>query len=247
MSSVLDAPYGKSPLSAGRNRERKDREGMLFHSFARLAVFPLLTANGQKRSIRGFLVDDRTWLIRYLVVEAGNWLAPRAVAVSTAATEVPDWKARCVPTSLTLEELLASPPAETVRPVSRQQELAWSRHFGWPEQDGSWHIPAMAARREFGGNGEDDPHLRRMEDVKGYQVWGRAGSIGQLEGYLMRDRSWQIGYLVVRAGEWVYREQLVATRRVCAISWGEHRVLLEGAAGAPRGCGDEQRQGSPAA
>lgn len=198
----------------------------MFHSLATLKDFPLTTADGEKRPIRGFLFDDRTWVIGYLVVEAGTWLAPRTVVVPVAATEIPDWKEKCVRSRLTLEQLLASPLAETVRPVSRQQELAWSRHFGWSDQEGHWYVPALAAQQEFEGSAEDDPHLQQTDDLKGYEVQRPDGRAGQLEGYLIEDRSWHIGYLLLRMGEWVYREQLVSTGQVSGISWGERRVVL---------------------
>jgi len=209
--------------------------------------FPLVTADGEKRPIQGFLFDDRSWLIRYLVIEGGNWLAPRPLVVSTSAVEVPDRTKKCAQTQLTLQQVLSSPPAETVRPVSRQQEQAWSRHFGWPREEARWHMPAIAAQREFEGCGEDDPHLRRAGDLKGYEVWGAEGSIGQLMGYLVQDRSWHIGYLAVRAGDWVHGEQVISTQQVCEISWGEHRVWLEGAVGAPQDCEGDRPDGPAAA
>lgn len=229
MGGSPDGARVTGKLPAVLERKRKLREYRVFHSLATLSGFPLITVDGEKRPIRNFLFDDRSWLIRYLVVDAGTWLAARQVVLSTSAVDVPDWKGKCVRTELTLEQVLSSPPAETVRPVSRQQDLAWSRHFGWPEQGRHWHLPAMAAQREFEGSGDDDPHLRRAEDLKGYDLLRPDGSVGQLEGYFVKDRSWHIGYLLVRAGEWVYREQMVPTEQVCGISWAEHRVLLESA------------------
>lgn len=216
----------------------------MFHTLALLLGSPVVTADGEKRPIQGFLFDDRSWLIRYLVVEAGSWLAPQSIVLSTTAVDVPDWEAKEVRTQLTLQQVLNSPPAETVRPVSRQQEIAWSRHFGWPEEKTRWPLPSIAGRHEFAASGPDDPHLRRAGDVKGYEVWDANGTVGQLEGYLVGDRTWHIGYLAVRAPRWAYGEQLVSTRRVCGISWGEHRVWLEGAVDGPRGCGGEQAAGS---
>jgi hypothetical protein len=210
----------------------------VFHSLSAMLQFPLVTADGEKRPIQGFLFDDQSWLIRYLVAEVGTWLAPHPVVLSTAALEAPNWKARRVRTQLTLEQVLNSPPAETVRPVSRQQELAWSRHFGWPDENARWHFPAIAAQREFEEGGHDDPHLRRASDLKGYEVWGAEGTMGHLKGYLVRNHSWHIGFLVVRPHDWAFGEQLISSTRVCGVSWGEHRVWLQGSAGAPQDCGD---------
>lgn len=244
-SDRLEAAAGqRTAVNAAAGRPETSaysRESEVFHTLAILLRCPVITADGEKRPIQGFLFDDQSWLIRYLIVDAGNWLAPRPVVVSTAAVAAPDWKGKCVHTQLTVEQLLGSPPAETVRPVSRQQELAWSRHFGWPEGKGGWHFPSIPARREFGESEDDDPHLRRAWDLRGYEVWGNEGAVGHLDGYLVGERSWHIGYLAVRATEWVRGEQLISTEDVCGISWAEHRVWLRGALDAPRGC-----EGDPA-
>src|SRR5579872_6720206 len=116
--------------SAGRSeRSAKNQEEPLFHSLAKLLRFPVMTVDGEKRPIQSVLFDDRSWEIQYVVVEAGNWFASRPVALATKALEVPAWEDKVMRTRLTSAELPASPAADTVRPVSRQQELAWRRHF----------------------------------------------------------------------------------------------------------------------
>lgn len=202
----------------------------MFHSLEKLLRFPVVTADGEKRPIQSVLFEDRSWEIRYLVVEAGNWLASRPLVLATKVLEVPAWDDKMVRTQLTSAELLGSPAADTVRPVSRQQELAWRKHFGWPEHDLYWRAPLDPALREFEGSSEDDPHLRRTGDLKGYSLWGPSGSIGRLEDYLVEEGSWHIGYLLAWSGEWVFREQILSTAHVSGISWGEHRVVMEEAA-----------------
>lgn len=236
----------RSTTRRGQEHQRTTGRNAVFHTLGLLLRFPVITADGEKRPIQGFLFDDRSWLVQYLIVEGGSWLASQPVVLSTAAVDAPDWKGKRVRTQLTLQQLLSSPPAATVRPVSRQQELAWSRHFGWPSEEARWRFPAMAAQREFEGSESDDPHLRKAGDIRGYEVWGAQGAMGSLEGYLVGDKSWHIGYLAVRAREWAQGEHLIPTRRVCGISWGEHRVWLEGSLDAPRGCPGGEQAGGPA-
>src|SRR5690242_3378754 len=133
---------------------------LVFHSLATLLEFPLVTSDGERRPIRSFLFDDRSWLIRYLIVDAGRWYAPRRVVIPASEVEVPDWKNKIVPARMTRDQLLSSPGLDSIRPVSRQQQLAWNREFGWPDRDPYWCGPA-AAGRHFRIQGKDDPHLRR--------------------------------------------------------------------------------------
>jgi hypothetical protein len=201
----------------------------MFHDLTGLIGVPVITTDGEKRLVRNFLFDDRTWSIGYLVVDAGTWLAPRQVVVPISALEPPDWRRRLIAARITLTDLLGSPEAETIRPVSRQQQLAWNRHFGWPEGDPYWCGPPSAPGREFSLQGKDDPHLRRALDLTSYQVWEDDDSLGLLGGFFVEEGSWHIGYLLVRSGEWVYRDRMITTRNVESISWGQHRVLLDSA------------------
>lgn len=200
----------------------------MFHSLTALYEIPVITTDGERRPIRNILFDDRTWDIQFLVLDVGRWYAPRQVVIPVSDVEAPDWQNKYITAHLSLEELLSRPDADTVRPVSRQQQLAWSRHFGWPDNDRYWHGPAIdSARREFGAQGSDNPHLRRARDLFTYQIWGSKGYLGLLEGFFLEHASWHVGYLLLRAGDWVYREQIVSTGSVAGISWAQHRVVLE--------------------
>jgi len=58
-------------------------------------------------------------------------------------------------------------------------------------------------------------------------VWDRNGEIGRLEHFIVDEKSWHIGYLDVRAGDWLHgRSMLIATHSVQSISWARHRVNL---------------------
>ena len=71
----------------------------------------------------------------------------------------------------------------------------------------------------------EDSHLRSTWDLQGYEVWATDGEIGRVEGFIMDDASWHLGYLDVKAGDWLHsRSVLVPTRWVDSISWADHRV-----------------------
>jgi hypothetical protein len=204
----------------------------MYHSLATLRRTPIVTTDGLRRPIRNVLFDDRSWLIRFLIVDAGAFFGKRLVVVPVTACDVPDWTQNSIAVNMNADQLLNCPDADSVRPVSRQQQIAWNRHFGWPENDPTWFssssrdIPGM----EFPVGGEDDPHLRRALDLISYQIWGSGGPLGSLEGFFLKDASWHIEYLLVRAGGWECREKAVPTQCVASISWGQRRVVLDTAA-----------------
>ena len=67
--------------------------------------------------------DDRQWVVRYLIVETGSWLASRKVLISPFAIDHPDWTGKVLPVSITKEQVKNSPDIDTDKPVSRQNEV----------------------------------------------------------------------------------------------------------------------------
>jgi hypothetical protein len=62
----------------------------------------------------------------------------------------------------------------------------------------------------------------------GYHVWASDGDFGVLEGFVMDEASWHLGYLDVKSGDWLNkRSVLVPTRWVHSVSWGEFRIHLQ--------------------
>jgi hypothetical protein len=45
--------------------------------------YPIQAADGEIGHVKGFLVDDRSWAIRELVVEAGHWYSGKEIRIST--------------------------------------------------------------------------------------------------------------------------------------------------------------------
>ena len=61
----------------------------------------------------------------------------------------------------------------------------------------------------------------------GYHVWATDGDFGILEGFVMDEASWHLGYLDVKSGGWLQnRSVLVPTRWVDSVSWSEFRIHL---------------------
>lgn len=192
----------------------------------------VMATDGEIGKVRNFLFDDQSWAIRYLVVNVRSWLSRKDVVISVSAIDQPDWNAQAFRTQLTKEQVRQSPDVDSTKPVSRQQEIAMREAFGWPAY---WENPNVEfpsaqapAGRKFPVKSPDDPHLRSAENVKGYQVWAKDGEMGLLENFIVDEASWHIGYLDLKAGDWLHRRSvLVPTRWVESIDWASHRVNLQ--------------------
>jgi sporulation protein YlmC with PRC-barrel domain len=192
----------------------------------------VIAKDGEMGKVRNVLFDDQSWRIRYLIVDVGSWLSRKEVLISVSAVDQPDWARNTVHVHLTKEQVRHSPDVDSSKPVSRQQEIAMKEYFGWPAYWTATGYAEMApisipTGRKFPGQAEDDPHLRSAAAVTGYRVWAEDGEVGRLENFLANTPTWHIGYLEVKAGDWLHsRSVLVPTRWVKSISWADNRISL---------------------
>ncbi len=75
--------------------------------------------------------DDRSWNVRYLVLDIGHRLENRKVLISPVALRGIDVREGRIRTNATAEQIEGSPDASTDLPVARALELQIHRHYGW--------------------------------------------------------------------------------------------------------------------
>ncbi len=78
------------------------------------------------------LLDDQHCTIRYLVVDTGNWLPGRQVLISPYALVTVNRKEQHIDIGLTKKQIEDSPSVSSEKPVSRQFEETYYRHYCWP-------------------------------------------------------------------------------------------------------------------
>jgi hypothetical protein len=84
----------------------------MVHRLSRLNGFHVHASDGALGHVDDFLVDEATWLIRYLVVDTSNWLGGKWVAVSASAVTRIDWSAQEIHVSMTRDGIKNSPSLE---------------------------------------------------------------------------------------------------------------------------------------
>ena len=102
-----------------------------------LRRYEIEASDGANGSVTDFLFDDRTWKVRWLVVDAGNWLTGRLVLVHPSAIGRADYIRRMLPVKLTKTRVAASPDIIRDQPVSRQNEMNLCDFHGWDPVWGS--------------------------------------------------------------------------------------------------------------
>jgi hypothetical protein len=94
-----------------------------------LKGFTMGATDGEIGKVKEFYFGDRTWTIRYLIVETGSWLSSRKVLISPEALLTPDCAAQVFPVNLTMEQVKNSPNIDTDMFVSRQQEVELNKFY----------------------------------------------------------------------------------------------------------------------
>jgi sporulation protein YlmC with PRC-barrel domain len=225
-----------------------------------LQGYAIRATDGVVGEVADFLFDDEDWVIRYLVVDAGTWLAGRHVLISPVAIGHPDWMAQLLPVSITREQVRNSPDIDTRKPVSRQHEAQYLNYYGYSSYWGGTGLWGMggypggltttdedvvraemkARRRTKAETGAaDDSHLRSCKAIIGHHIHATDGEIGHVENVLVDEHTWAIRYFVVDTSNWWGGHHvLVAPQWIQGVSWAESTVSVdvtrEAVKGAPR-------------
>lgn len=219
-----------------------------------LKNYTIAASDGRIGVVSDFLFDDRTWKMRWLVVDTGNWLPGRKILLHPSAIGRADFGQEALPVRLTKAQVQGSPDIAQDEPVSLQMQDNLYGYYGWnPLWDGGSlfggysgmmgmplvgpSYPGEAAVRN--GPRDDvllddrrpddgDPHLRSMAAVTGYHVQATDGAIGHVENFLIDDETWVTRYLVVDTRNWWFGQHvLISPHAVREVSWSGHEVSTD--------------------
>jgi hypothetical protein len=212
--------------------------------------YAIHASDGAIGTVTDLLFNDTTWLVRWLVVDTGNWLTGRKVLLPPSALAHIDHIGRQFSVRLTKQQVKDCPDVETDRPVSRQSEASIYDYYGWSPYWGAGSYlgiigygggmvgasvlsrpsPELMQRErelEDAQREKDDPALRSIEEVTGYHVNASDGEIGHVADFLVEDDDWSIHYLVVDTKNWwPGKKVLISPLSVRAIEWDNQQVNL---------------------
>jgi sporulation protein YlmC with PRC-barrel domain len=207
--------------------------------------YAVVASDGRLGTVSDFLFDDESWLVRWLVVDPGNWLSGRKVLLPSFVLEHLDSGRQEFTVRLTKQQVKDSPDIDAERSVSRQMETDVYEHYGWSPYSGSglsmggYGSPNTMSPNLLGGSrqraehiadtrrSDDDPHLRSIEAITGYHIHASDGEIGHLEDFLVEDADWSIRYLVVDTKNWwPGKKVLISPRSIDEIDWSDKLVNL---------------------
>ena len=208
--------------------------------------YVITASDGRIGTVSDFLFDDASWLIRWLVVDTGNWLTGRKVLLAPSVLGHLDPNGSEFSVSLTMQQVKNSPDIDTERPVSRQIESDIYDYYGWSPYWGTGAgylgfgfgggatapLPSPRSRRRAediaaARRSDDDPHLRSVEAVTGYHIHASDGEIGHVADFLVEDSDWSIHEIAVDTKNWwPGKNVLISPRLIREIDWMDNAVKL---------------------
>ena len=210
------------------------------HNTKELYGHKLIATDGDIGHVKDFYIDDKSWAVRYIIVDTGNWLSSRLVLISPRSFGKLDADGKRLHVTLSKKQIEDSPSIDTHLPVSRQYEQEYYRYYGWPgywESTGFWgvsdHPPVspMAAsdsQSHHGHNQREDIHLRSAKAVTGYAIEASDGTLGTVSGFMVDDHEWMVRQIVVETGHWYSgKEILIAPSKVERISYSESKMFVD--------------------
>lgn len=224
---TVNKPMPQSPTEEPvlELRSLKDLEG-----------YKVSAQDGNIGKVYDFLFDNELWILRYVVVDTGNWLPGRKVLLTPGVLLNLNWRDRTVSVALTRQQIESSPDIDTDRPVERQREMELHSHYGWPVYwAGADAVGTMTPITPMtlppptpSPEPKADPHLHSVRAVTGYAVEATDGDIGKVLDFIADAEAWTVRYLVIATHQWLPgREVLISPQwLVGPISWSEQKVKV---------------------
>jgi PRC-barrel domain len=196
--------------------------------------------NGVIGEVSDLYFDDEEWVIRYLVLSTGMWLANRKVLISPVAFGRQQRWQQPLRVALTKEQVKNGPDIDTDRPISRRHEVQYLEYYGYPSYwkgaylwgvsptpnmmpIGAWDIGSADPKSQKGGL-----HLHSCNAVMRYHIHGSDGDIGQVHGLLVDEETWAIRYFIVNTSHWWPGHQaLVAPQWISDVNWFSSNITVD--------------------
>ena len=94
--------------------------------------YHIAARDGEVGHVEDLILDDESWVVRYLVVDTRNWLPGRKVLIPPPWVEDFDWLEEKARVDLTQDQIENSPEFDPDTPVNRDYESRLYDYYGRP-------------------------------------------------------------------------------------------------------------------
>lgn len=226
----------------------------MLHNVRALERMSVVAIDGELGSVVDVCVDDDSWTVRYLVVEAGStWLQGRKFLISPLSLRAVFWKLGQLDTTLTRDQVRDSPGIDVDMSISRAYETAFFDYYGYPYywlgpcRWGAMPFPPVFTFQPSGLDAQaaaadvaeqhQGIHLHRMHAAAGCRIHAIDGAIGHVQDFLYSDEDWSMPFLLVDTRNWLPgRHVVLDIKWIEAISWSQRTLHVGLTRDAVRNC-----------
>jgi hypothetical protein len=171
--------------------------------------------DGDAGEIKSLYLDSRQWKIRYCAVETGGWLSSRQVLIAPEAFSPRDASWEKADVNMTREQVENCPNTNLDLPVSQAAENEMAIYYppsgsaqeeirmNVVEQGRAAFVQTPAGTTMTARAVPDARFLFSSRDLRNFDIQATDGTIGDIEDFIVDDRSWSLRYLAIDASSWM--------------------------------------------
>jgi len=125
-----EAQFRYAQESRALDAKHSEKDDPHLRSCNAILGYNIHATDGEIGHVQGFLVDEETWAIRYLIVATSNWWFGHLVLVAPQWIENVKWLETAVSVNVTRQAVKDAPPYDPKEPVSRGLEELIYMHYG---------------------------------------------------------------------------------------------------------------------
>ena len=110
--------------------DRRRNEDPHLRSCNEVVGYHLHASDGEIGHVEGFLLDDETWAIRYLVVNTSNWWMGHKVLIAPRWLTAVSWGEQTVSVDLDRDSVKNAPPYVPGDDWNRERDIRLYEHYG---------------------------------------------------------------------------------------------------------------------
>jgi len=137
MSEYVEGGVVVDDLTDTRNPRERDEEARHqnddphLRSCQAVKKYFVHATDGDIGHVSGYLIDDETWAIRYLIVDTSNWWLGHQVLIAPQWLLDVSWLAGKVSVNLSRQAVKDAPSYDAEKHVDRYQETKIYDHYGY--------------------------------------------------------------------------------------------------------------------
>lgn len=138
-AGVVSAPLGAQTdiekIYAQAEAVRHEHDDPHLRSAKEVIGYHIHANDGEIGHVQGLLFDEKTWAIRYLIVDTSNWWLGHKVLVAPQWIQDVSWPDSTVSVNLTRQAVQDAPPYDSAALLDRDKEIGIHQHY---QRKGYW-------------------------------------------------------------------------------------------------------------